>query len=85
MQKKVNSVENHEKFELSALIVLLIFEVLKFNVTSFRKVHLVKRQIKPSEALGTHEGYFDNVWFLEKWQNPVSTFTTKLRQKAFLA
>ena len=57
----MNSAKNHERFELLALIVLLLFEVLKFNVTSFRKVHLVKRQIKPSEALGTHEGYFDNV------------------------
>ena len=57
----MNSAKNHGIFELLALIVLLLFEVLKFNVTSFRKVHLVKRQIKPSEALGTHEGYFDNV------------------------
>ena len=42
--------------------LLLLFEVLKFNVTLYRKVHLVKRQIqKAYEALGTHEAYFDNV------------------------
>ena len=57
----MNSAKNHGKFELLALIVLLLFEVLKFNVTLYRKVHLVKRQIKAYEALGTHEAYFDNV------------------------
>ena len=58
----MNSAKNHERFELLALIVLLLFEVLKFNVTLYRKVHLVKRQIqKAYEALGTREAYFDNV------------------------
>ena len=52
---------------------------------NIKKSVLWKDKQEAFEALGTYEAYFDNVWFLEKWQNPMSTFTTKLRQKAFLA